>query len=700
MTRTHPLHLTRNIGIMAHIDAGKTTTTERILYYTGKSHKIGEVHEGTAVMDYMVQEQERGITITSAATTCEWAEHVINIIDTPGHVDFTIEVERSLRVLDGAITVLDGVAGVEPQTETVWEQADRYNVPRVIFVNKMDRVGAEIDQNIEALIDRLDATPLQVQHPIGAEQDFIGVVDLIDLECTVWSENSEDETLGASFRKVSLSDWEDEELIEEAEMRRELLLESISELDDDFVEIADEASPAQIRSALRRITIALKGVPVLCGSAFKNKGVQSLLDAVISYLPSPLDVPAVEGFQLKGKTLTETLTRREADDEAPFSALIFKITSDSYGLLSYLRVYSGTMASGKAVFNATTGKRERIGRLLRMHANQREEVEQCHTGEIVVAVGLKGVTTGDTLCDDSERLLLEKIVFPEPVMRVAIEPKTTADQEKLNVALDRLALEDPSFQVLTDSETGQTLIAGMGELHLEVLVRRLADDFNVRANVGKMRVAYRETITTDGRAEGLFERSSSASNKGQFGHCILGVSPAERGVGLIFAVSHEASTIPDSFIQAVQGSVESVYSSGCYAGYPMVDIKVELISARLHDSDSTEAGYQVAAASAYRKACNLARPTLLEPFMRLEVTLPEDEDMGSVIGDINGRRGEISGFTPRAKSQVLTALAPLEQMMGYATKLRTITHGRGRYTMSFERYAPVAPEVVKMMIGY
>jgi elongation factor G len=696
MTRKQTLQHIRNIGIMAHIDAGKTTTTERILFYTGKSHKLGEVHEGTAIMDYMAQEQERGITITSAATTCEWAEHTINIIDTPGHVDFTVEVERSLRVLDGAIAVLDGVAGVEPQTETVWEQANRYDVPRIVFVNKLDRMGADIDTNIDALIDRLEATPLQIQHPIGIESEFKGIVDLIDLECIVWN----DDSLGADFERSSLAESGDEELIEECELRRELMLDALAELDEDFAHIFLEgkASTTDIRNALRRVTLNLKATPVLCGSAFKNKGVQTLLDAVITYLPSPLDVPEVQGLEIRGKQLTDKITTRPASNDAPLSALVFKIVSDSYGLLSFVRIYSGQLETGKAFYNANKGKRERINKLLRMHANQREEISVASAGDIVAVVGFKEAVTGDTLCDDKRRLLLENIEFPVPVMRVAIEPKTTADQDKLNVALDRLALEDPSFQVLTDPETGQTLIAGMGELHLEVLVRRLADDFNVAANVGKMRVAYRETVSDTGKAEGLFERPAT-TGKGQYGQCVLKVSPGQHGAGFTFTNQEDADAIAP-FISVMRQSLESVYQSGCFAGYPMVDVDVTLVSANYHDSDSTEAGYQIAAAQAFRSACNHASPILLEPFMRLEVTLPEDEDMGSVIGDINARRGEISGFTPRPKSQLVSALVPLEEMMGYATRLRTITHGRGRYTMSFERYAPAGPEVVKNILGY
>lgn len=696
MSRNQTLNRVRNIGIMAHIDAGKTTTTERILYYTGKSHKLGEVHEGTAIMDYMTQEQERGITITSAATTCEWAEHTINIIDTPGHVDFTVEVERSLRVLDGAITVLDGVAGVEPQTETVWEQADRHRVPRLVFVNKLDRVGAEIDANIDALIDRLGANTLQLQHPIGEESDFRGVVDLVTQEMIIW----DDDTLGADYTRKALSECEDEELLEECELRRELLLEGVAEHDEEFAELLLEGEPSAsaIRAALRRQTLALKVIPVLCGTAFKNKGVQTLLDAVIHYLPSPLDVPDIEGLEVRGKEVTDRPATRAASDDEPLSALVFKITGDSYGLLSFVRIYSGTLEAGKAYYNVNTGKRERISKLVRMHANQRQEINVAHAGDIVAVVGFKSVTTGDTLCDDKARILLEKIEFPVPVMRVAIEPKTTADQDKLTQALARLSLEDPSFQVLTDQETGQTLIAGMGELHLEVLVRRLSDDFNVDANVGKMRVAYRETISATAEAEEVFERSA-ISGKGQFGHCKLRVEPGELGSGFTFHNAENAVALAP-YVPIIEQSVESVYQSGCFAGYPMVDIIVTLVEARFDENDSSEAGYQVAAAQAFRSACNLASPILLEPFMKLEVTLPEDEEMGTVIGDINGRRGEIQGFTPRAKSQVLSALVPLEKMMGYATRLRTITHGRARYTMSFERYAPAGPEVVSAILGY
>jgi len=693
MARKTPLNLVRNIGIMAHIDAGKTTTSERILFYTGKSYKLGEVHEGTAVMDYMAQEQERGITITSAATTCEWKGHHINLIDTPGHVDFTIEVERSLRVLDGAVAVLDAAEGVEPQTETVWEQANRYHVPRIVFVNKMDKIGADLDMCLNALRNRLEANPIQIHYPVYQDGAFMGVIDLITQKQIVWDE----ESLGFEYQETEIDG--DQDLIDEIALHHEVLVDSIMEHDAQLADIGYDADVEQIRAALRRTTIALKTMPVLCGSAFKNKGVQSVLDAVIHYLPSPLDVPAVEGFEIKNQEVTDHKAYRKPDDEEPLSALVFKIQSDTYGILSYLRIYSGSITSGTAVFNATKNKRERIGRLLKMHANQREEITEAYAGDIVAVVGLKEVSTGDTLCDDRNRILLEKINFPVPVVRVAIEPKTTADQDKLTQALERLALEDPSFNVLVDKETGQTLIAGMGELHLEVLVRRLYDDFNVQANVGKMRVAYRETVLGEGAAEGKFERPSTVG-KGQYGHCTLRVKSGNRGDGLTFknALPISNALLPQ-YIKSIELGVQSVYQSGCFAGYPMVDVVVELIDATTHESDSTEAAYQIAASMAFRSACQLASPMLLEPFMKLEVILPEDGDMGTVMGDINARRGEVTGFTPKHKDQVVNALVPLEQMMGYANKLRTITHGRGRYSMTFEKYAPVSAEVFKNIVG-
>jgi len=693
MARKNPLNLVRNIGIMAHIDAGKTTTSERILFYTGKSYKLGEVHEGTAVMDYMAQEQERGITITSAATTCEWKGHHINLIDTPGHVDFTIEVERSLRVLDGAVAVLDAAEGVEPQTETVWEQANRYQVPRIVFVNKMDKIGADLDMCINALRSRLEANPIQIHYPVYKDGAFTGVIDLISQKQIVWDE----ESLGFEYQETEIDG--DQDLIDEIALHHEVLVDSIMEHDDQLAELGYQADVEQVRAALRRTTIALKTIPVLCGSAFKNKGVQSVLDAVIHYLPSPLDVPAVEGFEIKNQEVTDHKAYRKPDDEEPLSALVFKIQSDTYGILSYLRIYSGSLTSGTAVFNATKNKRERIGRLLKMHANQREEITEAFAGDIVAVVGLKDVAMGDTLCDDRNRILLEKINFPVPVVRVAIEPKTTADQDKLTQALERLALEDPSFNVLVDKETGQTLIAGMGELHLEVLVRRLYDDFNVQANVGKMRVAYRETVMGEGKAEGKFERPSVVG-KGQYGHCMLRVKSGTRGDGLIFKNTLPLSNpLLPQYIKSIELGVQSIYQSGCFAGYPMVDVVVELIDATTHESDSTEAAYQIAASMAFRSACQLASPMLLEPFMKLEVILPEDGDMGTVMGDINARRGEVTGFTPKHKDQVVNALVPLEQMMGYANKLRTITHGRGRYSMTFEKYAPVSAEVFKNIVG-
>jgi len=694
MARKTSLNQIRNIGVMAHIDAGKTTTSERILFYTGKSYKLGEVHEGTAVMDYMAQEQERGITITSAATSCEWKGYTINLIDTPGHVDFTIEVERSLRVLDGAVAVLDGAEGVEPQTETVWEQANHYRVPRIVFVNKMDKIGADLNMCISALRERLDANPIQIHYPLFRDHAFCGVIDLISMKQIEWDE----ESLGVEYTESEITG--DDDFKEELSLYHDVLVDSMMEIDEELATIGYSASADEIRAALRRATIALKAVPVLCGSAFKNKGVQCILNAVIDYLPAPIDIPAIEGFEFKNQSVTENKIARHASDDEPFSALVFKLQSDTYGILSYLRIYSGTLTSGITIFNATKNKRERIGRLLKMHANQREDISEAYAGDIVAVVGLKEVSTGDTLCDERNRILLEKINFPVPVVRVAIEPKTTADQDKLTQALDRLALEDPSFHVLVDKETGQTLIAGMGELHLEVLVRRLYDDFNVQANVGKMRVAYRETITAEGKGEGKFERPSTVG-KGQYGHCWLSLSPAERGAGLIFKNRLPAGhPLPLTFVKSIELGVQSIYQSGCFAGYPMVDVEASLIDATMHESDSVETAYQIAASMAFRAACQNASPMLLEPFMKLEVILPEDGDMGTVMGDINARRGEVNGFTPKHKTQVVSALVPLEQMMGYANKLRTITHGRGRYTMTFEKYAPVSPDVFKNIVGY
>jgi elongation factor G len=682
MPRQVPIAMTRNIGIMAHIDAGKTTTTERVLYYTGRSYKMGEVHDGTAVMDWMEQEQERGITITSAATTCHWRDHVINIIDTPGHVDFTIEVERSLRVLDGAIAVLDSVAGVEPQTETVWRQADRYQVPRVVFANKMDRVGADFDRCVEMLGSRLGARPIVVQRPLGAEDTFRGVVDLIDRKAIVW----EDEGLGASF----LAEQVPAELEDEVEIHREALLEQLSAHDDGLLESlleGREITAEQIRAVVRKLTLSLAGVPVLCGAAFRNKGIQPLLDAVIDYLPSPVDVPPIEGLKVKDRETTDEKVQRQAKDDGPFAALAFKIASDPYvGHLTYFRVYSGTLEAGQTVYNPLVGKRERIGRLLRMHANQREDIEVCYAGDIVAAVGLKNVRTGDTLCDERHPLVLERMQFPEPVINIAIEPKTKADEDRLNSSLGKLALEDPSFRVNTDADTGQTLIAGMGELHLEIIVDRLLREFNVGANVGKPQVAYRETVSNEAVGEGKFIRQTGG--RGQYGHCWLRVRPGQRGSGFRFSSVLVGGVIPKEFVPAVQSGAEGAYQAGVLAGFPMVDVEVELYDGSYHDVDSSEMAFRVAGSLAFKEACGHANPILLEPVMEVEVVVPE-EFVGDVIGDLNSRRGEIRDMTQRTGAQVITAIVPLSTMFGYATDLRSATQGRGTYTMHFAHYSPV-----------
>lgn len=683
MSRLASLAMTRNIGIMAHIDAGKTTTTERILYYTGRSYKMGEVHDGNAVMDWMEQEQERGITITAAATTALWSGHVINIIDTPGHVDFTIEVERSLRVLDGAITLLDGVAGVEPQTETVWRQADKYRVPRVLFVNKLDRVGANFDHCVDRVRERLGATPLVLQRPVGAEDRFVGVIDLVENKAIIWDEDS----LGAKFSVQEIP----AELVDEAEMHREMLLDTLSQHDDTLLELLVEGRPVStevLQQAIRRTTISLKGVPVFCGAAFKNKGIQPLLDGVVRYLPSPLDVPAVQGHALKGTEVLDAMITREPRDDAPFAALVFKIMSDSYvGQLTFIRVYSGTLSTGSTVWNAAKGKRERVGRLLRMHANQREDIEQCNAGEIVAVVGLKFVVTGDTLCDEKQPILLERIEFPEPVINIAIEPRTKADQEKLSASLQKLMIEDPSFRVTVSDETGQTLIAGMGELHLEIITDRLLREFKVEANVGKPQVAYRETIRREARGEGKFIRQ--AGGKGQYGHCVLEVVPGARSSGLIFRNRASAEAIPALFIPSVQQGVESAYQGGVLAGYPMVDVQVALVDGSFDEADSTELAYKIAGGMAFRDACNSADPVLLEPVMAVEVVVPE-EFVGDVIGDLNGRRGEIRNMSLRTGCQVVDATVPLGRMFGYSTDLRSATQGRGTYTMQFSHFSPVS----------
>jgi elongation factor G len=682
MARQVSLERTRNIGIMAHIDAGKTTTTERILFYTGINYKIGEVDSGTATMDWMVQEQERGITITSAATTCLWHEHRVNIIDTPGHVDFTIEVERSLRVLDGAVAVFCAVGGVQPQSETVWRQADKYRVPRIAFVNKMDRVGADFDRVVQQLQERLKARPVLLQLPIGKEDDFRGVVDLVRRKALVW----DDESLGAKYHVEDVP----AAMSTQVDSAREKLLEAVAESDETLLEKyleSQELSEDEIRGAVRKGTLAMKVVPVICGSAFKNKGVQPLLDAVVDYLPSPLDIPPVEGLNPDNGHVE----KRPADDKAPFSALAFKIMSDPYvGTLSFFRVYSGCLKTGSYVLNATKGRKERIGRLLKMHANKREEIEEAWAGDIAAAVGLKDTTTGDTLCDDDHPVLLESIEFPEPVIAVAIEPKTKSDQERLGVSLQKLATEDPSFRVRVDQETGQTLISGMGELHLEIIVDRLLREFKVDANVGKPQVAYKETIRREVEKQAKFVRQTGG--RGQYGDVKLRVSPLPPASGFQFEDAIKGGTVPREYIPAVEKGVREAMDTGVLAGYPMVDIKVALIDGSYHEVDSSEIAFKIAASMAFKDACRQASPVLLEPIMEVEVVTP-DEFMGDVIGNLNARRGKVQGMETRSGAQVITAKVPLKEMFGYATDLRSMTQGRATYTMQFSHYE-AAPQTI------
>jgi elongation factor G len=683
------LEKVRNIGIMAHIDAGKTTTTERILYYTGRTHKMGEVHEGAATMDWMAQEQERGITITSAATTAEWRDFRINIIDTPGHVDFTVEVERSLRVLDGAIAVFDSVAGVEPQSETVWRQADRYRVPRIAFINKMDRTGADFFASVQSMVDRLGAHPVPVQLPIGQEEHFRGVVDLVEMREITWIDE-----LGTEMELGEIPD----ELREQAEAYHHELIEAVAEHDEELLEtyLTDESAvtPEMIRRALRTGTLEIAVTPVLLGSAFKNKGVQPLLDAVLDYLPSPLEVPPIHG--LDPRTQKE-LSRRPSEDE-PFSALAFKVMSDPYvGKLTYFRVYSGKIKAGDRVLNVTSGKTERIGRLLQMHANHREEREEIGAGEIVAAVGLKQTTTGDTLAVDSAPILLESMEFPEPVIAVAIEPKTKADQDKLSQALGRLAEEDPTFRVRTDEETGQTLIAGMGELHLEIIVDRLTREFSVDANVGRPQVAYRETIGKRvEKVEGRFVRQTGG--RGQYGHAVIAAEPAGPGEGYEFIDRITGGKIPREFIPAVDLGIQEAMESGVLAGYPVVDVRIELVDGSYHDVDSSEMAFKIAGSMAFKNAMQRANPKLLEPVMAVEVVTPE-EYLGDVMGDLNSRRGRVEGLEPRGNAQAIRARVPLATMFGYATDLRSTTQGRATFTMQFDRYeeAPssIAGEIIE-----
>ncbi len=688
MQRSVPLEKTRNIGIMAHIDAGKTTTTERILYYTGVSYKIGEVHEGTATMDWMEQEQERGITITSAATTCSWRDHRINIIDTPGHVDFTIEVERSLRVLDGAVAVFCSVGGVEPQSETVWRQADKYRVPRIAFINKMDRIGADFYRGLSMIRDRLKANPVAIQLPIGKEADYRGIIDLVEMKAVVWDE----ESLGAKFHVSEIPS----ELQETAQEYREKMLDELASHDDDLMDKylgGEEISADEIRMSIRKSTIDIKICPVTCGSAFKNKGVQNLLDSVVNYLPAPTDIPAIKGVSPD----TEEEIERKADDNEPFSALAFKIMTDPFvGQLCFFRVYSGVLTSGSYIYNSTKGKKERIGRILKMHANKREEIKEVFAGDIAAAVGLKYTTTGDTLCEESKSVILESIEFPEPVISIAIEPKTKDDQEKLGLSLQKLASEDPSFRVNTDEETGQTIISGMGELHLEIIVDRLLREFKVEANVGKPQVAYRETISKKVKVEGKFVRQSGG--RGQYGHVWLEIEPQEPGAGYEFVDAIKGGVVPREYIPAVDKGIQEAMNTGVLAGYPVVDLKVTLVDGSYHDVDSSEMAFKIAGSLGFKDGCAKAAPVLLEPIMSVEVVVPE-EYMGDVIGDLNSRRGHIMGMDSRAGAQVVTAMVPLAMMFGYATDLRSATQGRATYTMTFDHYEQVPKSVSEEIVA-
>ena len=693
MARTTPISLYRNVGIMAHIDAGKTTTTERILYYTGVSHRIGEVHDGAATMDWMAQEQERGITITSAATTCFWSgmdgsrkKHRINIIDTPGHVDFTIEVERSLRVLDGAVAVFDAVGGVEPQSETVWRQANKYHVPRLVFVNKMDRIGADFYRVMEQIKQRLGAKPVPVQMPIGSEDLFIGVIDLIKMKAIIWNEAD----LGITYEEQEIP----ADMLEDAQLYREQLVEAAAdaseELMDQYLETA-ELSEQQIRDGLRLLTLSNDVVPAMCGSAFKNKGVQSLLDSIVDYLPAPNDVPPVTGI-----LPTEEEGTRNADDSEPFAALVFKIANDTHvGSLAFIRVYSGAVKTGDMVYNPVRGKRERIGRLLQMHANNREEIKELFAGDIAALVGLKEVVTGDTLCPQKEEITLERMEFPEPVISVAVEPRTLADQDKMATALGRLSREDPSFRVHTDDDSGQTIISGMGELHLEIIVDRLKREFNVEANVGKPQVSYRETIREKVEAEGKFIRQTGGS--GQYGHVHLRVEPLSRGEGFEFHSEIAGAAIPKEFIPAVEQGVRDQLGNGVLGGYPMVDVKVTLYDGSYHEVDSNEMAFKIAGSMGFREASLKASPALLEPVMKVEVVTPEDY-MGDVMGDLNRRRGVVHGMEDQPAGKVIRANVPLAEMFGYSTDLRSATQGRAVYSMEFEHYEIPSQAVVNNVL--
>ena len=687
MTREFSLQNTRNIGIMAHIDAGKTTATERILYYTGKIHKIGETHEGASQMDWMEQEQERGITITSAATTAQWKGHRINIIDTPGHVDFTVEVERSLRVLDGAVTVLDAQSGVEPQTETVWRQATTYGVPRIVFANKMDKIGADFLYSVSTLHDRLQANAHPIQLPIGAEDDFTGIIDLVTMKAEIYTND-----LGTEIEEREIP----EEYRELAEEWREKLVEAVAETDEDltlkYLE-GEEITEAELKEGIRRATVNVEFYPVLCGSAFKNKGVQLLLDAVLDYLPSPLDIPAIKGIDPK----TDEEVERPADDSAPFSALAFKVMTDPFvGRLTFFRVYSGVLQSGSYVQNATKGKRERVGRILQMHANSRSEISEVYAGDIAAAVGLKDTTTGDTLCDEKNLVILESMEFPEPVIQVAIEPKSKADQDKMGVALQKLSEEDPTFRAETNVETGETIIAGMGELHLDIIVDRMRREFKVEANVGAPQVSYRETFRAGTQAEGKFVRQSGG--KGQYGHVWIEFTPNEEGAGFEFENAIVGGVVPREYIPAVETGLKDAMENGVLAGYPLVDIKAKLYDGSYHDVDSNETAFRVAASMALRAAAKKANPVILEPIMAVEVVIPEDY-LGDVMGHVTARRGRVEGMEARAGGQqVVRAMVPLAEMFGYATTLRSATQGRGTFTMTFDHYEDVPKSVQEEII--
>ena len=686
MAREFSLENTRNIGIMAHIDAGKTTTTERILYYTGKIHKIGETHEGGAQMDWMEQEQERGITITSAATTAQWKGHRVNIIDTPGHVDFTVEVERSLRVLDGAVTVLDAQSGVEPQTETVWRQATTYGVPRIVFVNKMDKLGADFLYSVGTLHDRLQANAAPIQLPIGAEDQFSGIIDLVEMNATFYKND-----LGTEIEEGEIpAEYQDQ-----ADEYREKLIEAVAELDEELMEKylgGEEITKEELKAAIRKATISVEFYPVLCGTAFKNKGVQKMLDAAIDYLPSPLDIPAIKGVNPE----TDEETERHADDSEPFSALAFKVMTDPYvGKLTFFRVYSGTLNSGSYVQNSTKGKRERVGRILQMHANHRQEISIVHAGDIAAAVGLKDTTTGDTLCEEKSPVILESMEFPEPVIQLSIEPKTKADQDKMTTALQKLQEEDPTFRAHTDQETGEVIIAGMGELHLDILVDRMKREFKVEANVGAPQVAYRETFRATASVEGKFARQSGG--RGQYGHVWIEFSPNEEGKGFEFENAIVGGVVPREYIAPVQAGLEDALDRGVLAGYPLVDIKAKLFDGSYHDVDSSEMAFKIAASMALKNAASKCSPVILEPVMKVEVIIPE-EYMGDIMGNITSRRGRVEGMEARGNAQVVRAMVPLSEMFGYATSLRSSTQGRGVFTMQFDHYEEVPKSISEEII--